>query len=343
MKAAVQVGFGGLDQLRIMEVPDPRPGVGEVLVRVKATSLNRLDVLQREGPSLLPNFGVPHIAGMDVVGEIAGLGEGTTSVSVGDRVLVNPALHCGTCDWCRRGDDAFCPSTRVVGGNHPGGYAELCVVPASHLHAIPDTVSFEEAATVPTIWSTAWQALVIRGDLRPGEWILVHAAASGVSTAAIQLAKRAGARVLATAGSERKLELARKLGADVAVNNRDGDFVRTAREVTNGRGVDVVFDHVGPALLGRSLFALTPRGRLVFCGSTTGREASIDLPYAYHFGISLLGVEPYSYTGFARMLDFYWAEKFVPVIDSEFPLDDAAQAQARMESGDALGKILLRP
>jgi len=342
VKAAVQVGFGGLDQLQVKEVPDPRPAAGEVLVRVRATTLNRLDVIQREGPALLPHFQLPHIAGMDVVGEVAELGDGVRSVSEGDRVLLNPALHCGTCEWCERGEDPFCPATRVIGGNHPGGYAELCTVPASHVHPIPDHVSFEEAATVPTIWSTAWQALVVRGQVRPGEWVLIHAAASGVSTAAIQLAKRVGAKVLATAGSERKLDLARKLGADLGVNNRSDDFVKHAREATGGRGVDVVFDHVGPALFGRSLFALKPRGRLVFCGSTTGREAAIDLPYAYHFGISLLGVEPYSYTGFAEMLDFYWGERFVAVIDTEFGLDEAAQAQARMESGEAMGKILLR-
>lgn len=343
MRSAVQVGFGGTDQLQLKEVPDPRPAPGEVLVRVRATTLNRLDVIQREGPPLLPHFQLPHIAGMDVVGEVAELGDGVRSASEGDRVLVNPALNCGVCEWCRRGEDGFCPATSVVGGNRPGGYAELCAVPASHVHPIPDHVSFEEAATVPTIWSTAWQAIVARGQVRAGEWVLIHAAASGVSTAAIQLAKRVGARVLATAGSERKLELARKLGADLCVNNRSDDFVKQAREITGGRGVDVVFDHVGPALFGLSLFALKARGRLVFCGSTTGREASFDLPYAYHFGISLLGVEPYSFREFAEMLDFYWGESFVAVIDEEFGLDEAAQAQARMESGEAVGKILLRP
>lgn len=343
MKAAVQVGFGGLDQLEVKAVPDPAPARGEVLLRVRATTLNRLDLIQREGPALLPNFKLPHIAGMDVVGEVAALGEAVTSVREGDRVLVNPALQCGTCEWCERGEDPFCPATRVVGGNHPGGYAELCVVPATHAHPIPGHVSFEEAATVPTIWSTAWQALVVRGQVRPGEWVIIHAAASGVSTAAIQLAKRVGAKVLATAGSDRKLDFARKLGADVCVNNRSDDFVKQAREMTDGRGVDVVFDHVGPALFGRSLFALKPRGRMVFCGSTTGREAAIDLPYAYHFGISLLGVEPYSFAGFGEMLDFYWGERFVSVIDTEFSLDEAREAQHRMESGDAMGKILLRP
>lgn len=343
MRAALQVGFGGLDQLQLTEVADPRPAPDEAVVRVRATTLNRLDVLQREGPALLPNFQLPHIAGMDVVGEVAELGSDVATLRIGDRVLVNPALHCGVCDWCQRGDDPFCPATRVVGGNHPGGYAELCAVPASHVHPIPDHVSFEEAATVPTIWSTAWQALVVRAAVKPGEWVIIHAAASGVSTAAIQLAKRMGAKVLATAGSDRKLDLARKLGADVCVNNREGDFVGEARRVTAGRGMDVVFDHVGPALLGKSLFALKPRGRLVFCGSTTGREATFDLPYAYHFGITLLGVEPYSYVGFSQMLDFYWGERFVPVIDSEFDLHDAARAQARMESDEAVGKIILRP
>jgi NADPH:quinone reductase-like Zn-dependent oxidoreductase len=343
MKAALHREFGGLDVLELAEVPDPVPAAGEVLISVKACALNRLDVLQRQGPALLPGFSLPHIAGMDVAGEVVALGPGVHAFARGDRVVVNPALHCGQCAWCTRGDDGYCPDARVVGGNHPGGYAELCAVPATHAYRIPEGVSYDEAATVPTIYSTAWHALVVTGKLRIGEWVMIHAAASGVSTAAIQLAKRIGARVIATAGSQRKLELARELGADAVVNNRDGDVVAVAKELTGGDGVDMVFDHVGPALFQASMYALRPRGRLVFCGTTTGTEATFNLPYAYHFGMKLLGADPYSYAEFEQMLEFYWTAGFEPVIDSQFSLDQVGEAQRRLEAGDVIGKVLIQP
>jgi NADPH:quinone reductase-like Zn-dependent oxidoreductase len=345
VKAISHGVHGGVDVLELVALPDPEPGPGEVLLAVRAAALNRLDVIQRIGPPMLPGFSLPHIAGMDVAGEVVGVGEGVATVAVGDRVLVNPALHCGTCEWCMQGDDGFCPSVRVVGGNHPGGYADVCVVPASHVHPIPEDVSYEEAATIPTIWSTAWHVLVTVARLRIGETVMIHAAGSGVSVAAIQLAKRMGARVVATAGTDAKCELALKLGADVAVNNRSEDVVGAARAATDGRGVDVVFDHVGPALFAASTFSLRPRGRLVFCGSTTGVEASFNLPYAYHFGIQILGADPYSYAEFGEMLAAYWAGGFTPVIDSTYPLelDAVREAQRRLESGDVLGKVVLQP
>jgi len=271
------------------------------------------------------------------------VGADVHDVEVGARVLVNPAVQCGVCELCGAGLDGFCPQVKVVGGNHPGGYAELVAVPATHVHRIPDEVTYDEAATIPTIYSTAWQGLVVTAKLRIGEWVMIHAAASGVSTAAIQLAKRMGARVIATAGSQRKLDVARKLGADITVNNRTDDVAAAARVATGGEGVDLVFDHVGPALFQQSLFALRRRGRLAFCGATTGTEASFNLPYAYHFGISLLGVEPYSYADFGEMLAYYWTAGFEPVIDSEFPLEDVRAAQQKMEADDVIGKIILHP
>jgi NADPH:quinone reductase-like Zn-dependent oxidoreductase len=258
-------------------------------------------------------------------------------------VVVNPAVHCGACEACLGGDDAFCPSVKVVGGNHPGGYAELVVVPATHVHHIAAQMSFEEAAAFPTTWSTAWHALVATARLQIGEWVMVHAAGSGVSVAAIQLAKRMGARVLATAGSAAKLSLATRLGADAVVNNRTGDIVAAAKAATGGRGVDVVFDHIGPALFQPSLFALRPRGRMVFCGTTTGTDATFSLPYAYHFGLQLLGADPYSFAEFGRMLDYVLAGGFDPVIDGVYPLSDAALAQRRLEDGDVVGKVVLLP
>jgi NADPH:quinone reductase-like Zn-dependent oxidoreductase len=204
-------------------------------------------------------------------------------------------------------------------------------------------MSFEEAAAYPTTWSTAWHALVATAQLGIGEWVMVHAAGSGVSVAAIQLAKRMGASVLATAGSAQKLELATRLGADATVDNRTGDVVAAAKEATGGRGVDVVFDHVGAALFQQSLFALRPRGRMVFCGTTTGATASFNLPYAYHFGLQLLGADPYSFAEFGRMLDYVLPGGFDPVIDSTYPLTDVAEAQQRMEAGDVLGKVIVLP
>jgi NADPH:quinone reductase-like Zn-dependent oxidoreductase len=343
MKAVLHRSFGGPEVLEHVELPDPWPGPGEVLVEVRATALNRLDVLQRQGPALLPGFSLPHIAGMDVAGSVAALGPGVTSAAVGARVVLNPALQCGECDACLAGDDAFCPVVKVVGGNHPGGYAELVAVPATHVHPIPDQMGFEEAAALPTIFSTAWHALVATARLQIGEWVMVHAAGSGVSVAAIQLAKRMGANVIATAGSARKLELAVRLGADATVNNRTGDIVAAAKEATGGRGVDVVFDHVGPALFQPSLLALRTRGRMVFCGTTTGTDATFNLPYAYHFGLQLLGADPYSFAEFGRMLDYVLAAGFDPVIDSTYPLADAAVAHRRLEDGDVLGKVVLVP
>jgi NADPH:quinone reductase-like Zn-dependent oxidoreductase len=343
MKAVVQKTFGGPEALSHDDVPDPDVGPRDVLLHVGATSLNRLDVLQRQGPPLLPGFALPHIAGMDVAGSIVEVGPEVESFTIGDRVLVNPALECGGCEYCRAGDDGFCPFVKVVGGTRPGGYAELCSVPADHLYRLPENVDFEEAATIPTAYSTAWHAIITVGALRIGETLLVHGAGSGVTIAAIQIGKQCGARVIVTSRSEKKLELAERLGADGVINTSAEDVAARCRELTAGRGADLAFDHVGPDLFQQTIFCLRPRGRVVFAGTTTGAEARFDLAYTYHFGIALLGVDPYPAKEFGQMLDFYWQGGFEPVIDSRFPLADAAAAQVRMESGEATGKILLLP
>ena len=343
MKAVVQHAFGGLDVLSYDDVPDPRVAPHEVLVRTEACSLNRLDVLQREGPPLLPGFSLPHIAGMDVAGTVVEVGTEVEGLAPGDRVVLNPALECGSCERCRLGDDGLCPHVSVIGGTRPGGYAEYCAVPADHAYAIPPGVGFEEAATVPTVYSTAWHALVTVGRLSIGETLLVHGPGSGVTIAAIQLARRCGARVIVAGRSEAKLELALRLGAVGVVRLGVDDLAGTCRQLTGGAGVDIAFDHVGPLFFQQTIHALRPRGRLVFCGTTTGTSAAFDLPFAYHFGISLLGSDPYSAREFGEMLDFYWRGGFEPVVDSRFALNDAPAAQARMESGELTGKILLLP
>ncbi|MFI6288387.1 zinc-binding dehydrogenase [Streptomyces sp. NPDC051018] len=350
MKVVLHRTHGGLDVLQVADVPVPKPGPDEVLVRIAACGLNHLDVLQRRGPALIPGFTLPHVSGMDIAGTIEAVGppgEGragsSAALTEGARVVVNPAVPCDRCESCAAGADGGCPSAGVIGANRDGGYAEYVVVPAANVHPVPDEVDLVDAAVVPTIWMTAWHALIETGKLRLGETVLIHAAGSGVSTALIQLAKAGGARVVTTVGSDAKAEYARGLGADVVVNSTTGDVVAAVREFTDGRGADLVLDHVGPATWNTGVYSLAPRGRLVFFGNTTGNRAEFDLVYAYHFGLQLLGSDPYDRREFATMLDAYWASPFRTPIDSEFPLAEAAAAQERMESRQATGKIVLRP
>lgn len=343
MKAAIHREHGPAEVLHVEDVDDPDVGEGEVLIAVRAAGLNRLDVLQRQGPPLIPHFSLPHIPGMDVAGVVESVGPGVTTVHAGDRVVVNPALHCGRCQACLGGDDGMCPHVRVVGGNRAGGFASWCVVPETHVIPVAEGLGDEEACAFPTNYSTAWHGLVVTGHVAVGETVMIHGAGSGVSVAAIQIAKRAGARVVATSTSDRKLEAAERLGADVLVNHRTSDLVGQVRAATGGRGVDMVFDHVGPALFQQSLYCIRPHGRMVFCGTTTGVEAAFNLPYTYHFGISLLGADPYRYQEFEDMLHWCWDAGLRPVIDREYPLVEIGAAQRRMENGEAIGKIVLRP
>jgi NADPH:quinone reductase-like Zn-dependent oxidoreductase len=231
----------------------------------------------------------------------------------------------------------------VIGATVDGGYAELCAAPASHVHVVPPRFSYEEAACIPTAYLTASHALSKVGRLASGETILIHAAGSGVSSAAIQWAKKLGATVLATGRTERKLEYAQRLGADHVVNQLDVDVGVWARRVTDGRGVDVVLDHVGSALWQSSLAALRPRGRLVTCGATTGSQVTLELMHLHRMGIQILGSDPYSHEEFEQVLAQYWRGGFQKIIDSEFPLAEAGNAQRKMEAANLVGKILLKP
>lgn len=345
MRAVRHHVHGDLDALQLDEVPVPEPGPGEALVRVVACALNHLDVLQRRGPALIPGFTLPHTAGMDVAGVVEAYGPGTDpgALTTGSRVVVNPAIPCWNCDTCRSGHDGQCPTAAVIGGTLPGGYADYVVVPVANLHPVPDSVDQVDAAVLPTIWMTAYHALHVTGRAAAGETVLIHAGGSGVSTAAIQLARAAGMRVISTVSAAHKAEYAHKLGADVVIDTSAEDVTARVREVTDGRGADVVLDHVGPATWSAGLYSLAPRGRLVFFGNTTGNIVEFDLVYAYHFGLQLLGSDPYDLAEFAPMLDLYWRSDFLTPIDSEFALADARAAQARLESRQATGKIVLRP
>lgn len=344
MRAVMHRTHGGVEVLEIDELPDPEPGPRDVVVRVEATSLNRLDVVQRAGYFTLPGFSLPHVAGMDVAGTVVSVGSEVDDVATGDRVVVDPSMA-GVPDassYSGMGD--LYGALGVIGATLPGGYAELCLVPATHVFAVPDSMSAVEASTFPTAWLTAGHALFDVAGLQAGETLLVHAAGAGVSVAAIQMAKDLGATVLATAGSEEKLERATALGADHVANNRQVDVAAWAREVTDGVGVNVVLDHVGTALFGPSLFALGIGGRLVNCGNTSGDEAVIpSLGYLFHSRISILGSDPYRPEEFGPLWDRFCAGGFQTPVAEVLPLDAAADAQRRLEENDVFGKLVLEP
>ncbi|TQS45269.1 zinc-binding dehydrogenase [Cryptosporangium phraense] len=339
MRAVRHHAHGGLDTLVVDDVPIPEPGPGEALIRVEACSVNFLDIQQRRGPALIPGFQLPHTAGMDVAGVV----ESGDGIAAGTRVVVNPAVPCDDCETCRSGRDGHCPATKVIGGTIPGGYAEYVVVPTANLYPVPEGRSLVEAAVVPTVWMTAHHALHVTGRAASGETVLIHAGGSGVSTAAIQLARAAGLRVISTVSRPEKADYVRTIGADVVIDTSSQDIVGTVREATGGRGVDLVLDHVGPATWAAGIFSLAARGRLVFFGNTTGDVAETNLVYAYHFGLQLLGSDPYDRSEFAPVLDTYWNGDFVTPIDSEFPLADARAAQEHLELRRATGKVVLRP
>lgn len=341
MKAALYRTHGGPDVLEYADIADPVPGPDDVVVEVAAVGLNRMDLLQREGPGFMPGFSLPHIAGMDVSGVIAAVGAEVPASRIGERVVVNPAISCGRCEHCRRGTDQFCAAQQVVGASRPGGYGALCAVPSSHALVIPDSVDLVRAAAFPTVYSLAWHALFVTGRLAIGENLLVHAAASGVTTAAVQLAKRAGARVIVTSRLDEEREHALASGADAFINTTTSDLVAEVRDLTDGRGVDMVFDHLGPALFGESIKALRPLGRLVFCGTTTGAVVHLLLPDVYRNGIALLGVDGYGFEEFGRMLDFCWDADLDPIIDRVLPASQAQQAHELMDAGVLHGKLVM--
>ena len=344
MKAVRYHHTGDSSVLEYCTVNDPEPADGDVVIRVEACALNRLDIVQRAGYYQMPGFQYPHIAGMDVAGVVVEVGADVKSTKIGDRVVVDPSLSGVSAGSKFSGKGELFGELAVIGATEDGGYAEMCMAPASHVYPMPDSMDFAHAAQFPTCWLTAAHALFEVGSLRAGETVLIHAAGSGVSVAAIQLAHNAGATVLATAGTDDKCERARKIGAEHVLNNRTGDVAAWAREVTAGAGVNMAFDHVGTALFGPSLFALGIKGRLVACGNSSGDSATIpSLGHLFHSGISIIGSDPYRPDEFGPVWQNFCAGDFPTLVDSEFALADAAAAQDKMESNDVFGKIILRP
>ena len=338
MKAIRFHAHGGLDVLRYEDVADPVAAPGHVVVRVRACALNHLDLWQRRGIEKV-RIPLPHVPGSDVAGEVVSA-PGGLPVS-GTRVMLQPGLSCGTCGPCLAGADNLCGRYDVLGYRSNGGYAELVTVPAANLLPIPDTLDFVQAAAFPLTFLTVWHMLVARARVQAGEWVLVLAAGSGVGQAAIQVARLHGARVIATAGTAAKRQHAQDLGADAALDHYAPAWVDEVRALTGGRGVDIVVEHVGEATWELSIRALARGARLVTCGATTGPNGQLDLRALFARQISLLGSYMGSKGELVRAASLLFAGRLAPVIDSVFPLARAAEAQARLESGQHFGKIVL--
>lgn len=341
MKAVVFHEFGGVEKLRYEEAAQPSFNDNEVLIRVRACALNHLDIWARTG-TRSERIPMPHISGCDISGEVFKVGSLVTDHRIGEKVLIAPGLSDGTCEYCTSGWDSLCENYKVLGYETQGGYAEYVSVPGRNILPIPDGLTFEQAASVPLVFLTAWHMLTTRSHLTAGETVLVWGAGSGVGSAAIQVAKVLGAKVVATAGSDSKLDQARKLGADWVVNHYTQDVPAEVKRVTRGKKANVVFDHIGQATWEKSLRSMAPGGRLVNCGVTSGGKTELDIRYMFVRQFSLLG----SYMGgkgeLLKVLTFFEDGRLKPVVDSVFPLKEAAAAQSKMEKSEHFGKIVLK-
>jgi NADPH:quinone reductase-like Zn-dependent oxidoreductase len=317
---------GGPEALVLEEAPDPVAGPGDVLVRLRASALNHLDVWIRKG---LPSVPKPRILGADGAGIVEALGEGVTGFEPGERVVLNPGIEAGG------------GRIHVIGEHRDGTNAELIAVPATNVHPIPEGLSFEEAAAFPLVFETAYRMLVTRAGLREGEWVLAWGIGGGVSTAALAIAKALGANVLATSSSDAKLELARELGADATVNHATGDVKEAVQGATGGRGIDVVVEHVGQATWATSLQVAAPGGRIAVCGATSGPNPPAALHRIWWKQLSILGSTMGTGEDFARAYELVGSGRARPVIDEVLPLEEIRAAHERLEAGEQLGKIVL--
>ena len=340
MKAVRIHQFGGPEVLTYEDVPGPRPRKDQVLVRVRACALNHLDLWVRKG---LPGVNLPHILGSDITGEIAEVGEYVNGFKPGQRVLLAPMSFCNRCPKCVAGLQNQCRQFTVLGNGVDGGNCEFIAVPAVNVIPIPDALDFNQAASVPLVFLTAWHMLVGRAGLRPGQTVLILGANSGVGIAAVQIAKMFHARVITTAGDDRKIERAHELGADYVINHYQQKIAQEVRKITNFEGVDVVIEHVGEATWEESVKSLKGGGTLVTCGATTGPSVGIDLRFLFSRQLSLLGSYMGTMSELHEVLGHVFAGRLKPVIDHTFPLKDIRTAHEYMEKSQMFGKIVLNP
>ena len=340
MNAVVLREHGGRDKINIEQIPVPQPGYGEVRLKVRASALNWLDVGIRNGPK----FGViplPLIGGSDIAGEIDALGPGVSGWQAGDAVIVYPLVTCGVCEFCRRGEPTTCPKHRIFGEHIDGGLAEYTVVPAANLIAKPAGLSFVEASALPVVAMTAWHMLITVGQLRVNEWALIVGAGGGVATMGIQIARHAGAKVLATTSSAEKVSRTKELGAHEVFNYREENWVERVLEVTGGRGVDLVQDNVGAATWPLALKALARNGRLVPCGSHSGVSFPLDITQIYHRQLRILGSNGGTFHDLQCALALVEAGHVRPVVDHVLPLAQIREGHRLLEEGQHFGKVVI--
>jgi NADPH:quinone reductase-like Zn-dependent oxidoreductase len=340
LRAVVIHEHGGPEVLKFEERADPEPGPREVRVRVRAVGLNHLDLWVRRG---VPGhtFPLPIVPGCDIAGVVDATGPGAVGAAVGDEVVVAPGISCGRCNACRAGDDALCRSYAILGESRDGGCQPLVVVPDVSVFPKPPTLTWTDAAAIPLTFLTAWHMLKSRARVQPGERVLVHAAGSGVSAAAIQIATLLGASVLTTAGTDEKCARGVALGADEAINYRASDFVAEARRWSGGAGVDVVIDHIGADTFHRSLRCLAKGGRYVTCGATSGFEMKTDFRLVFFKSLSILGSTMGGSHELAKVLSLVSSGRLRPVVDRVFALEDIALAHERLAARTGFGKIVL--
>ena len=341
MKAVVFFKRGGPGVLQYCDVPDPVIAPNEVLIRVRACGLNHLDIYCREGTHGV-KAPLPHIGGLEPSGDIVAIGEDVTNWKVGDRVLVGAFTWDETCEYCRAGDDNLCANRKIIGVQVDGGFAELVKAPANTICLLPESLSYIDASSIPAAFGTAWHMLVSRAKIKPEEWVLVLAVGSGVGSGAVQIAKHFGCKVIATSSSDDKLDKALAMGADYAINySRNPNFQHEVNRITGGRGVDVVFEHVGAATWKQSIASLRPTGRLVTCGGSSGRTGETDIWSVFWKQLTLLGSNGVTHREFYDLLELFREGKLHAVVDRTFPLPELHQAQEYLEARRQFGKVLI--
>lgn len=341
MKAVGFYRHGGPEVLEFGEFVTPTPGAGQVLVRIRAAALNRLDLWVRKGwPGM--KLAYPHIPGADGAGEVAAVGQGISGWAPGDRVVINPNLSCGHCEYCQAGYDNRCQNWGLLGETRHGTYAEFVVVSARNIYPLPAGFSDEKAAAAALVFSTAWHSLIGRAELRAGETVLIVGASGGVNTASIQIAKLAGARVIVVGSGAHKLALAEALGADELIDrSKNENWSKVVYQLTNKRGVDVVVDNVGTTFP-LSFRSVAKGGRILTVGNTGGAQFEIDNRFIFARHLSILGSTMGTQADYAAVMELVFAGKLKPVIDRTFGLPDAQVAQEYLETNAQLGKIMLR-
>jgi NADPH:quinone reductase-like Zn-dependent oxidoreductase len=340
VKAVTIPQHGGVAQVQVVDLPTPEPRSGEVLLRVRAAALNRLDLYTMAGiPGL--TLAMPHILGSDAAGMVEKLGAGVEGVKIGDRMTFNPGVYDSTCERCQAGEESECDRYAILGEHLPGAMAEFVRVPTSNLYRLPDSLSYEDAAAASLVYQTAWRMVVTKGQAKPGDIVVVLGAGSGLSTAAIQIAALCGARVIATSSSDEKLQRAKTLGATDLINYRKEDWSKRVWQLTEKRGADLVVDAVGKETLNASVRAVRKGGAITIPGGTSGQQVHLDLRYVFWKQVRLLGSTMGNAREFRRAMDLVASGRLKPAIGGVYPAARAREAFELLERGGHFGKLVV--